>query len=348
MKKMLRFRRPVAIRAGLALALAAGVAGPARSGDVENFYKGKIVSVAIGYPVGGGYDVYARVLARFMGRHIPGNPTMLPRNMPGAGSLMAANYLSSIAPKDGTVIGAFSRTIAAGSLYSPAVKFDASKLVWLGSIVGDDTQLCITGARSPIKTWTDMLTMPTTMGVPTGGTEPDIFARLYKNLFGAKIKIVAGYPGTNDITLAMERGEVDGQCGATVSTLRTAHPDILQDKSVNFLVQAGLKKNPQLPDVPLARDLTSDAAKKQILDLIMLPEGMARPFATTPGIPDERRAALIKAFDETMKDPEFLNESAKERMDVSPVTAGEIDDLLKKLHATPKDVVARAAQVITE
>jgi hypothetical protein len=146
----------------------------------------------------------------------------------------------------------------------------------------------------------------------------------------------------------MERGEVDGQCGVTVSTLRAAHPDMLRDKSVNFLVQAGLKKNPDLADIPLASDLTNDPAKKQILDLIMLPEGMARPFATTPGIPDDRRTALINAFNQTMADPEFLAESAKEKLDVSPVTAGEIDNLMKRLNSTPKDVIAKAARVITE
>jgi tripartite-type tricarboxylate transporter receptor subunit TctC len=174
------------VRAGLVLLLAASFVGPARSDDVAQFYRGKIISMVIGYPVGGGYDVYARLLARFMGRHIPGNPTLVPRNMPGAGSLMAANYLGNIAPEDGTTIGTFSRTIAAGLLYSPDASFDASKLIWLGSIVGDDTQLCISGARSPIKTWNDMLVRPTTMGVPTAGTEPDIFARLYKNIFGAR------------------------------------------------------------------------------------------------------------------------------------------------------------------
>ena len=186
------------------------------------------------------------------------------------------------------------------------------------------------------------------MGGQFAAADSDIYAHLYKNVFGAKIKLVSGYPGTNDITLAMERGEVDGICGLSWGTIKVAHPDWLKNKSVNLLVQAALKKDPELTDVPLALDLIDDPRKKQILYLHFAPQAMGRPFAAPPGIPDDRKAALIKAFDETMKDPDLLAEAAREKMDIAPMTGHEVDELLGQLYAIPPDVIEKAAKAIAE
>ena len=269
---------------------AAALAGPARADSVENFYAGRTLGVIVGHSVGGGYDLYARLLSRFLGRYIPGRPTVVVQNMPGAGGLRAANYLYAAAPKDGSVIATFSRSIPTFPLLSPPATFDGTKFTWLGSM-SSDTSLCLTGAKSPVKTWRDMLTNPTIMGGQSIGADSDIYARLYKNVLGARIKLVSGYPGTNDITLAMERGEVDGICGLSWGTIKVAHPDWMSTKHVNLLLQAGLKKDAELPDVPLASDLIDEPEKKQMLQLHFAPQGMGRPYTAPPNIPADRRHA---------------------------------------------------------
>jgi tripartite-type tricarboxylate transporter receptor subunit TctC len=327
----------------LLLALTSG----ALADDVEAFYQGHPLTVVIGYSAGGGYDLYARVLARYLSKYMPGHPTVVPENMPGAGGLRASNFLYAAAPKDGSVIGTFSRSIPTMPLVTSTVNFDGRKFSFIGSM-SSDTSLCLTGAKSPVKTFHDMLTIPVVMGGQYAAADSDIYARLYKNVFGAKIKLVSGYPGTNDITLAMERGEVDGICGLSWGTLKVAHADWIANKSVNILVQAALKKDVDLPDVPLALDLIDDPVKRQILRLHFAPQAMGRPFAAPPGIPEDRKAALIKAFDATMKDPELLAEAAKEKMDIGPMTGHEIDAVLTELYALPPDVTAQAAKAIAE
>ena len=239
---------------GIALALFLGPL-PARSAGVEDFYKGKTVSLLIGYSVGGGYDAYGRLVARHLGKHIPGNPNVQPQNMTGAGSLKAANYLYSVAPKDGSVIGTFSRSQGIAPLLDKA-EFDSTKFTWLGSVT-DEVSLCVTRHDAPVKTFSELLVTPATFGGEGAGSDPNIFALLYRNVFGAKIKIVTGYPGTNDIQLATERGEVDGLCGLSWSTLKGRYPHWLKDKKANILVQAGIKKQPELADVPSATELAT-------------------------------------------------------------------------------------------
>ena len=326
---------------------AAALAGPARADGVETFYAGRTLAVIVGHSVGGGYDLYARLLSRFLGRYIPGRPTVVVQNMPGAGGLRAANYLYAAAPKDGSVIATFSRSIPTFPLLSPPAAFDPTKFTWVGSM-SSDTSLCLTGSKSPVKTWRDMLTNPTIMGGQSLGADSDIYARLYKNVLGARIKLVSGYPGTNDITLAMERGEVDGICGLSWGTIKVAHPDWVSTKHVNLLLQAGLKKDAELPDVPLASDLIDEPEKKQMLYLYFAPQGMGRPFVAPPNIPADRKMALLKAFNDVMQDPELLAEAAKEKMDIHPMTGEEIDKLIQQLYATPADVVAKAARAISE
>jgi tripartite-type tricarboxylate transporter receptor subunit TctC len=325
--------------------IAVVVSQPAQAQSVEEFYRGKSISLLIGFSVGGGYDLYARHLARHLGKHIPGNPTIVPQNMAGAGSLRAANFLYSAAPKDGTTIGTFARTTGINPLLESGATFDGTKFTWLGSVT-DDVSTCVTWHTSPVKTFKDFLEKPVTLGGQGPSSEPDIFARLFKNVFGAPVKLVAGYPGTNEITLAMERGEVDGLCGLSWSTIKTRHAQSLRDKKINVLVQASFRRAPGL-DAPLVMEQTKDPEKLQILKLILAAQEMARPFAAPPDIPSDRKAALIAAFDATMKDPEYLAEAQKLNIDVNPVTAKALDDLLAELYATPKDVVQKASQAIT-
>jgi len=320
------------------------MATPAHADAVEDFYKGKTINVVIGYSVGGGYDLYARHLARHMGKYIPGRPTLVPQNMTGAGSLRAASYIYSAAPKDGTVFGTFARAMAIQPLLSSA-PFDGTKFTWLGSVT-NDVSTCITWHTSPVKTWSDMLETPVTLGGEGPGADPDIFALLYKNVFGAKVKLVTGYHGTNDTVLAMERGEVDGLCGLSWSTLQSRHLEWMKSGKINIVVQAAFKKQPELAGVPLITDLVKTPEQGQILKLILTSQEMARPFAAPPGIPDDRRAALLAAFERTMKDPEFLEEAKKLNLEVNPVSAHAIDDLLAELYATPKEVLEKAAQAI--
>jgi tripartite-type tricarboxylate transporter receptor subunit TctC len=323
-------------------ALVVGVPSPARADSVEDFYRGKNVTLVIGYSVGGGYDLYGRLLARHIGKYIPGQPNVVPQNREGAGSMRAAIYIYNAAPKDGTVFGTFSRSMAVAPLLNEA-PFDASKFTWLGSI-STDVNVCMTWHSSPIKTWDDMLTKPFTMGGLGAGADPDIFALMFKNVFGAKLKLVSGYPGTNDVSLAMERSEVDGMCGLSWSTVKTRHSDWLAAKKVNIPVQAGLHRERDIPDVPLVMDLTKTPEQTQIVRLILASQEMARPFAAPPGIAEDRRRALVEAFAKTVKDPDFLADAAKMKADVDPVTAASIESLLAEVYKTPKDIIEKAAK----
>lgn len=320
-------------------------AGLARAAGVEDFYKNRNVTLVIGYSVGGGYDAYARLLGRYMGKHIPGNPSIIPEQMTGAGSLRAANFIYSVAAKDGSVFGTFSRSMGISPLVDKA-EFDSRKFTWLGSVTDDNT-ICVTGSASPIRNWDDFLGKPSKFGGEGAGSDPDIWALLYKNVFGAKLRLVSGYPGTNDTVLAMERGEIDGLCGISWSTIKTRHPEWLTDHTANFIVQEALQKEPEISSVPLATDLVKTPEQLQIIKLLLVSQAMARPFAAPPDIPAERKAALLSAFNDTMKDPDFLAEANKLNFDVRPVDAASIDEMLAEVYATPKDVIARATKAIS-
>jgi tripartite-type tricarboxylate transporter receptor subunit TctC len=336
-------RKSVRQAAGGAAVLLA-LAATAWAAGIEDFYKGRSLTLVIGYSAGGGYDAYARLLGRYFGKHIPGNPSIIPQQMAGAGSLRAANYIYSVAAKDGSVFGTFSRSMGISPLIDKA-EFDSRKFTWLGSVTDDNT-ICVTWGTSPVKTWDDFLKKPSTFGGEGSGSDPDIWALLYKNVFGAKLKLVSGYPGTNDTVLAMERGEIDGLCGLSWSTIKTRHPDWLKSHAVNIIVQAALRKEPEIATVPLATDLVKTPEQMQIVKLLLVSQAMARPFAAPPDIPGERKAALLAAFDATMKDEEFLNEAKRLDFDVRPVNAAKIDALLADVYQTPKDVIARATKAI--
>jgi len=324
------------------------IAEPVQAQTVEDFYRGKTINLIIGYSVGGGYDLYGRLVTRYIGKHIPGRPAVVPQNMTGAGSLRAAQYIYSVAPKDGTVFGTFGRTIATQPLLTPAsAPFDGTKFTWLGSVT-NEVSTCVTWHTSPVKTWKDILAKEVAFGGEGPGADPDVYALLYKNVFGARIKLVTGYHGTNDTTLAMERGEVDGLCGLSWSTMKARHLQWMNEKRLNIIIQAALRKQPELADVPLASELTQDREKLQILKLFLASQETARPFAGPPGLPADRKAALIRAFDATMKDPEFLAEAQKLNMDVNPLNAKSVDEILAELYATPKAVLEKAAQATTK
>jgi tripartite-type tricarboxylate transporter receptor subunit TctC len=329
----------------LIVAAVAALASIAKADSIADFYKGRSISLIIGYSVGGGYDAYARLLARFIGKHIGGEPSIVPQQMTGAGSLRAANYIFSVAPKDGSVLGTFSRSMGIAPLLGQA-ELDSRKFSWLGSMT-DDVTTCVTWNSSPIKSWSDFLTKASKLGGLGADADPDIWALLYKNVFGAKVQLVSGYPGTNDVVLAMERGEVDGLCGLSWSTIKTRHAEWLSGHSVNIIVQAALQKEPEIASVPLATDLVSNPEQLQIIKLLLTSQAMARPFAAPPEIPLERKQALIAAFDTTMRDADFLGEAQKLSFEIRPVSAATIDRLLAEVYATPKDVLARAAKAIS-
>jgi tripartite-type tricarboxylate transporter receptor subunit TctC len=324
---------------------AAAVASPAQSQTLEQFYQGKNINLVIGYSAGGGYDVYARLLARHLGKHIPGNPNIVPQNMTGAGSLRAAAYIYSAAPKDGTAIGTFARGMAIYPLLSGGNEFDGRKFNWLGSMT-TDTSLCIASTKSEINNLQDMIDKPSNMGGEGPGADPDIFASMYKNVFQSKLKLVTGYHGTADMMLAIARGELDSLCGISWSTMKTSYAQYLKDNQVRVLVQAATSKNADLPDVPLVTDIAKTEAQRQTLALLIDPQEMARPFAAPPEIPVDRAEALRKAFDATMKDPDFIADAKKLNVEIAPISADRLDSLVKKLYQTPKPIIEEARKAI--
>jgi tripartite-type tricarboxylate transporter receptor subunit TctC len=339
------------MRARLVLSLIALVlplAADARADPVAEFFRGRNVTLIIGYSAGGGYDAYARTVARHLGRHIPGNPAVIPQNMPGAGSLRSANFLYNVAPRDGTAIGHFSRGLAMEPLIgTSATQFDARKFTWLGSGT-DEVSICMTWHTSPVKSWNDMLTLPFTVGGEGSGSDPDIFSAVVRNAFGVKLKLVSGYPGSAEVALAIERGEVDGRCGWSWSSLKLLKPNWIANKQINLITQLALKKSPELPDVPLILDFTTTDRQRQILKLVLSRQSMARPFAAPADLPAERKAALRKAFDATMADPEFLAEAKQRGLEVNPVGGAAIDKLVGEPYQTPSDIVAEVRAAISE
>ena len=324
----------------------AATCAPSLADPVEDFYRGRNVTMVIGYSVAGGYDNYARVVARHLGSHIPGNPTILPQNMPGAGSLRSANWLYNAAPTDGSVIGMFSRGMAMEPLIGTSqTQFDAQKFSWLGSGT-NEVSTCVTWHDSAVKSWADALRVPFTVGGEGSASDPDIFATVVHNLFGVKLRLVSGYPGSAEVALAIERREVDGRCGWSYSSLRQQRPDWITKKKVNILVQLALSKSPELPDVPLIMDFATTERQRQILRMVFSRQAMARPFLAPPGIPDDRKQALRAAFDATMRDPAFLAEAKQRGLEVNPVSGGDIDKLVAELYQTPTDIIAEVRAII--
>jgi tripartite-type tricarboxylate transporter receptor subunit TctC len=306
--------------------------------SVEAFYKGKTMQLLIGFGPGGGYDLYGRTVARHLGRFIPGNPTVVPQNVAGAGSVRAASSLYNAAPKDGTVIGTFSRGIIVDTLLGANKgQFEAQSFGWLGSVT-NEVSVCGFSRGSGIATWDDMLAKDATVG--SSGTADDlgVYANVLRSVFNAKLKLISGYPGTADILLAIERGELGGLCGWSWSTLKSRSKKLYDSKEILVPVQLGLTPHEDLPNVPLITTLTNDSTKVAVLKLIFSRQTMARPFAAPPGIPEERLRALRLAFDATMRDRDFLAEAQRLDLEVRPVSGAEIDGLVADLSKTPSEI----------
>ena len=314
--------------------------------SVADFYRGKSITLTVGYSAGGGYDTYARILARHIGRHIPGNPTIVVQNAPGAGSMRAANMLYNVAPKDGTAFGMFGRGIALEPLIgtSPA-QFEATKFLWLGSGT-EEAAVVVIREGAGIKTWADMVSKPFTVGGEGTGSDPDVYALMLKNVFGVKLRLISGYPGTTEMALAVERGEVDGRASWSWTSLKSLKPDWLEKKTVDIPVQLNMHSSPDLKNVPLIGDFAKTERQRQIMNLVISRQVMGRPFMAPPGLPADRAAALRTAFNETMKDPEFIKEATARGQEVNPVSGAELDRLIGELYATPKDVVAETKKAI--
>jgi tripartite-type tricarboxylate transporter receptor subunit TctC len=327
---------------GLVAAMAAAPA--ARADSVEDFYRAKPLTIIVGVTAGGGYDLIARLLARHIVQHIPGAPSAIVQNMPGSGSVVAAGYLYSVAPKDGSVIATLARIALVEPLFTPQ-KFDSTKFTAIGS-VSKDISTCISWKTSKVKTWDDLLTKEFIASGQGTGADPDAFANMIRHLFGAPIRLVTGYPGTNEQALSMERGETEGYCGVSYSTLKTRYTKWLAEGSINIIVQNAIEKHPELPNTPLITDLARDPEQLQVIRLIVATQSMARPFFAPPGIPAERAAALRKGFDATMTDPDFLAEADKMKVEVSPMDGEAVHAMLTELYATPKAAVEKAARAM--
>jgi tripartite-type tricarboxylate transporter receptor subunit TctC len=304
------------------------------------------MTMVIGYPPGAIYDVYGRLVARHLGKHVPGHPTVVVQNMPGAGSLRSANYLYTVAPKDGSTIGLFARGIAMQPLLDPqGVAFDAQKFGWIGS-TSSEVSVVIASATSPFKTIEQARAREMVVSASGSGADSVIFPYILNGVIGTKFKVVTGYPGNADMLLAVERGETDGNAGTSWISLVSIKPDWVRDKKINVLLQIASKKHPDLAQVPLALDFAKSESDARVLELIFSRLSMAYPFVAPPDLPPEQLQALRRSFDATMKDPEFLEEAKRQHLDIAPVSGEEIAAIIRKVYASPSDVIARAKAVL--
>jgi tripartite-type tricarboxylate transporter receptor subunit TctC len=319
------------------LAAFALLATPVAAQDVEGFYKGKTVRIIVGFSAGGGYDHYARVLSRHIGRHIPGQPNVIVQNMPGAASLNSVRYVATAAPIDGTVINAFNPGLITQSVTVPQ-KIGANFLdfAWLGSV-------CHTWNGTGIKDWPDLLKRPqVNFGVTGVGTASYIDSKMLSDLFGVHVRQVTGYPGSTEKRIAIERGELDGDCIGWTSVPE----QWVREKKVTVHLRFSRTLVADMPATSLvARDVLTDPRKRQILDLLTASSVVGRPYIVPKAVPADRYAALRAAFEATLKDPEFVAETNKQRLTIAPMSAGEIEAFLKELYKTPGDVVAATRKI---
>ena len=330
--------------AAAAIAISLGASAGAQA--PEAFFKGRQITFLIGAGAGGGYDAYYRTFARHVVHHIPGEPTIVPKNMPAASGLAAANTLYTAAERDGATIGAFPNNIPMDPLFgNPGARYDPRKLNWLGSI-GKLENVCATWITSPVKTIAQAREREVVVAAAAATSNSAIMPKVLNALLGTRFKPIMGYDPGSGMTLALESGETEGVCGLSWSTIKAARPHWIKDNKLNVIVQLGLAKLPELPDVPAALDLVTDPVKKQVLGLILVRQELGRPLAAPPGVPADRLEILRGAFDATMKDPQFLAEAAKLELEIEPLSAPEIDKLLADAFATPKPIVQEAAALI--
>jgi tripartite-type tricarboxylate transporter receptor subunit TctC len=325
--------------------LAAMLSTVAQAQTAEEFYKAHPITMLVASGVGGGYDVYAREFAQFWANHIPGHPTIIPKNVPAAGGLAAASTLYNSSERDGSVIGAFTNGAAMDPLFgNPGAHFDALKFEWLGSI-GKLESVCFTWHSSPIKTIADARDRVVAVAAAGATSNSAIVPKMLNALIGTRFNPVIGYD-TNALAMAVERGEAEGICGLSWSTVKAARPYWIKNNQLNVLLQIGLTKLAELPDVPSALDLIHDPEGRQVMELVLMRQEAGRPFAAPPDTPPDRVAALRQAFQETLKDPDFIAEADKTQLEIEPMTGQEIANMLAKAYAAPKPIVQRAAALV--
>jgi len=317
---------------------------------VARFYQGKQISIVIGSSVGGGYDTYARLIARYLGAHVPGQPTIVPINLPGAGSNRAAYYVYAVAPKDGTTIGAiFSGSVVEPLLGDKPVQHDSSKFLYLGS-ANNDVFTCLVRTDAPAKSFKDAFSTEIVLAASQEGGSTHDFPILSNRILGTRFRVVSGYAGTREMMFAVERGEVQGQCGMSWPSILAQRPDLVDSGKIRILVQEAIKGHPDLDQlgVPLALDFARTEEDRDVLKLVYTQEIFGRPYVLPPGVPAERVAALRTAFMETLRDKGLLAEAAKMRVDIEPVAGDEIQALVAQMYATPPAVIARAKQALAD
>jgi tripartite-type tricarboxylate transporter receptor subunit TctC len=333
----------------LAAACAALAVAPAPPASAAEFYAGKSIDFEVGADVGGGYDIYARTVARHMARHIAGNPTIVVKNMPGAGSGRTALFISNVAPKDGATLGALMPGAIIGPLLDDKVEtqFDPTKVIYIGS-ADAGTRVCATFQSSKIKTFEDAQRQKTVLGATAAGGATRDYGYLHNHTAGTKFAVVAGYKGTADISLAMERGEVDGMCGWDWSSLKSQKADWVRDHKANILVQVGLDPNAELTQmgVPEMWKFITNEEDRKVAELVVSQQVFQRSYIAPPGTPAAQIATLRAAFDATMADPQFLADAEAARIAIMPLSGAKVQDIVQKLYASPKAIVERARQVI--
>jgi len=313
---------------------------------VADFYRGKQITLLIASGAAGGYDTYARIFARHVGRHIPGEPAIAPKNVPAAGGLTAANALYAVSARDGLTLGALTNGVAMDPLFgNPGARFDAQKFNWIGSI-GKLQNICATWIDSPIKSIDAAKTREVVVAAAGATSNTAIVPRVLNAVLGTRFKVVAGYDPGAGLNLALEGGEVEGICGLSWSTLKASRPDWIREQKLNVILQVAIDRLPELGAVPSALDLVADPAGRQVLQLILLRQEMGRPLAAPPDVPAERVAALRAAFAATMTDREFLADATRYQMEIEPLTGEEVGKLLGRAYAAPRDIVARAGALV--
>jgi len=325
------------------------LAAPATSAAAGDYYAGKSIDLLIGAPPGGGYDIYARALARHYGRHIPGQPIIVAKNMPGAASARAAGFISTLAPKDGTAIAALMPGGVVGPLLDEKAEtlFDPTKVLYLGT-ANNGTRICVSRKDSKIKTFDDALTQKAVFGGVSTSDSTRGYGYMHKKTSGAKYDVVAGYSGTAEIALAMERGELDGVCGWDWASFKSQRPDWIRDHQANLLLQVGLEPNEELTrmGVPSVFKYITNEDDRKVVELIISQQVFQRSYIAPPGLPAEQLDTLRSAFDATMRDQDFLHDAETIRIDIAPLPGAKVQELVQKIYAAPKDVVARARQAI--
>lgn len=306
---------------------------------------GKSVSMIIGFGAGGGYDLWGRTVGRHIGRHLPGAPTVIPQNMPGAGSYAAASYIFNIAPKDGTVLGIIARDAALGPLSgATGARFDPTKLSWIGTPT-KETNVCIAYHTSQVKSVRDLYEKQLIVGDTGPGTGTRSYPKALNELLGMKFKLVGGFPASSDVFLAMERGEVEGIC-ESLDSIKIRRPDWIPTKKISILFQGGAEPNPELDGVPFVLDLARTGEQRQAIEFLYAGQGIGRPFVAPPDLPADRLKMLRDAFNATMTDPAFVAEAQKSKLDLEPEDGEHLAVLIAKIYATPKPIVDKITSLI--